>query len=206
MLTNICYSFRKTRERQIKGFSTVELSLVLAVILIVAAIAIPNSVQAWYNMQLRSGAAQVSNLVQQARMLAAKKNATYPIRYVVVNGIQEVYIDLNNSGTLNPGEPLVSLSRVTAASGAPSGGSGQPGPYVLTGDTSSGTPFSNTNILAFSPRGLPCNYSNPPACTTPAASYFVYYFQNGRPNGWAAVLVTKAGRSKILTWNGSSWN
>jgi hypothetical protein len=145
--------------------------------------------------------------MQQTRMLAAKKNATYPIRYNVLNGVQRVFIDLNNNGTLDPNEPYIDLGRqIVAAAGAPTGSGGQPAPYVLPGDTTSGTPCDNTCILAFSSRGLPCDYTNPPTCTTPSPSYFVYYLQDNRPNGWTAVCVTKAGRSKSLLWNGSTWN
>jgi prepilin-type N-terminal cleavage/methylation domain-containing protein len=193
-------------KRQV-GFTLVEITVTLSIILIVAAIAIPNLMQAWADIGLRSTAAQVADLMQQARMRAAKNNATYPVRYQVNNGVQQVYIDLNNNSALDTGEPVIDLGRqVTLTSGAPSGGNGQPSAYVFTADTTSGTPYTNTDILAFSPRGLPCNYDSPPACATPSASYFVYYFQDARPNGWAAVLVTKAGRTKALTWNGSSWN
>ena len=189
------------------GFSLPELCLVVLIALIIAGIAIPNAITAWYDMQLRSTSAEGASLMQQTRMLAAKKNATYSIRYKVNNGVQQIYIDLNNNGTLDAGEPYIDLGRqITAAAGAPSGSNGQPTPYVLTGDTSSGTPCDNTCVLAYSPRGLPCNYTNAPTCSTPAASYFVYYFQDSRPNGWTAVYVTKAGRSKSLLWNGTSWN
>jgi prepilin-type N-terminal cleavage/methylation domain-containing protein len=185
------------------GFTLVEITVTLAIILIVAGIAIPNLMQAWADMSLRSTASQVADLMQQARMRAAKNNATYPVRYQMNGTVQQVYIDLNNNGAWdntppNP-EPIIDLPRgITLTSGPPSA-------YVFTADTTSGTPYTNTDILAFSPRGLPCNYDAPPACTTPTASYFVYYFQDPRPNGWAAVLVTKAGRTKALTWNGSSW-
>jgi prepilin-type N-terminal cleavage/methylation domain-containing protein len=192
------------------GFTLVELTVTLAIILIVAGIAIPNMMQAWADMELRSVASQVADLMQQARMRAAKNNATYPIRYQVTNGVQQVYIDLNNNSAWdnaapNP-EPIIDLPRsIALTASAPNGNTGAT-PYVFTADTTSGTPYTNTDILAFSPRGLPCNYDSPPACTTPTASYFVYYFQDSRPNSWAAVLVTKAGRTKVLTWNGSSWN
>ena len=189
------------------GFSLPELCVVILIALIIAAIAIPNAIQTWYNMQLRSTASEVADLMQRTRMMAAKNNATYSIRYNVLNGVQRIFIDLNNNGTLDAGEPYIDLGRqITAAAGAPSGGSGLPTPYVLVGDTTSGTPCDNTCVLAFSPRGLPCNYTNPPTCSTPSASYFVYYFTDSRPNGWTAVYVTKAGRSKSLLWNGTSWN
>jgi Tfp pilus assembly protein FimT len=193
------------------GFTILEITVALAIMMIVAGIAIPNLIQAWSDMELRSTASQVADLMQQARMRAAKNNATYPVRYQVSNGVQQVYIDLNNNSAWdnvapNP-EPIIDLPRqITLTAAAPNGTGGQPSAYVFTADTTSGTPYSNTTILAFSPRGLPCNYGSPPTCTTPSSTYFVYYFQDARPNGWAAVLVTKAGRTKTLTWNGSGWN
>jgi Tfp pilus assembly protein FimT len=192
---------------RMQGFSTVELVIVVAIILIVAGVAIPAAMQTWSNLQLRGAASEVANLIQQTRMLAAKKNATYPIRFRVNNGVQQAYIDLNLDATLDAGDPYIDLGRnVKAAAGAPTS---SPTPYVLSGDTTSGTPYNNTNTLAFSSRGLPCNYdttTTPATCTTPASTYFVLYFQDVRPNGWVAVCVTKAGRSKTLLWNGSSWN
>lgn len=190
-----------------QGVSAVELAVALFVVLVLSAIAIPNLFATWSDIQLRGAASQVAGLMQQARMLAAKKNGTYSLRYQISNGVQRVFVDVNNNGVFDPGEPTLDLGRqVTAASSAPNGASGQPPAYVLAGDSSAGPPCDNTCVLAFSPRGLPCDYTNPPACTTPAASYFVYYFQDSGRKTWAAVSVTKAGRSKALLWSGSSWN
>jgi len=192
------------------GFTTVELVIVTGIILVVSAIILPNVTQIWYDMELKSYAAQTADLMQQARMLAAKNNKTYPVGFQVYNGVQQVYIDLNHNGALDSGEPYIDLGRtIQAASGAPSGGTGVPSAFTYAMDTSTGTPCDNTCTLAFSPRGLPCKYdttTTPATCTTPAASYFVFYFQDNRPNGWSAVLVTKAGRTKSLLWNGSSWH
>lgn len=199
----------RLRNRQV-GFSTVELVIVVGIILVVSGLVIPTVTQMWYDMELKSYTAQASDLMQQARLLAAKNNQTYPIAFQVTNGVQQVYVDLNRNGALDAGEPYIDLGRtVLAAAGAPSGSNGLPTAYSFAMDTSSGTPCDNTCTLAYSPRGLPCKYDNttsPATCTTPAASYFVYYFQDSRPTGWSAILVTKAGRTKSLLWNGSSWH
>lgn len=197
-------------DRQSKGqagFSMLELVIVVTIILIVAGLVLPNVVQAWYDISLRSGAAQLADLMQRARMQAARSNFIVAIRYQTVSGQQQAYADFNNNGSLNisAGEPIITLPKLTAASGAPSGSGGQPTAYVDPYDTTSGTPCDNACLLGFSPRGLPCNL-NGGSCTTPSASYFVYYFTDGRPSGWVAVLVSKAGRTKVLKWNGSSWN
>lgn len=205
-MRNIMTTLRTSRSGMRQGgFTILEITIALAIMMIVAAIAIPNLMQAWADMELRSVGTQVADLMQLARMRAAKNNATYPVRYQVTNGVQQVYVDLNNNGALDNLEPYIDLPRSIALTAGPPNGNGQPSAFVYTADTTSGTPYSNTDILAFSPRGLPCNYDNPPTCSTPSITYFVYYFQDARPNGWSAVLVTKAGRTKTLTWNGSGW-
>ena len=197
------------KRRNQRGFSLTEIIIVVLVILIVAAISIPNMVKAWYDSQLRTCAFELSDLIQQARMYATKQNKTVTVRFQVVGGVTQAYIDVNNSGSydasVNPREPIIDLGRqFTMAAGAPGGGA-NPTSYVLPGDSTTGTPCDNTCTLGFSSRGLPCSYTSG-TCSTPAASYFVYYIQDGQSNGWGAVSVSKAGRSNGLLWNGTSWN
>jgi len=190
---------------RMRGFTLVELMVVVMLVIAIAAISVPKLIQFWQDWQLRSAAAEVADLTQQARMGAARTNAIYPIRFQMNGGLQQVYIDQNRNSALDATEPYLDLPQsVTGASGAPNGSGGQPSAYTLVGDSSSGTPFDNSNVIAYSPRGLPCNYSSS-VCATPAASYFVFYFKDSRTNDWAAVLVTKSGRSKVLIWNGGSW-
>jgi Tfp pilus assembly protein FimT len=194
------------------GFSILELVIVVFVVLVIAALAIPNILLAVSNIRLRASAGSLAGLMQQGRILAAKNNTVYAIRYGTRNGAQIAYVDLNGNGSFDTDEPLMEFSgSTTPASGTPSG-SGQPSAYVLSGDTGSAS-YDNTNILGYTGRGLPCNYdttTTPATCTTPPAKYFVYYLTNVRVGsggaGWAAVVVTKAGRTKIVTWNGSAWN
>jgi len=211
---------RLRRKRQ-GGFSILEIVIVVFVMLVVMAVAVPNVLVAVANIRLRASAGDLAGLMQQARMLAAKNNPqnppVYPILYGVKNGRQIAYIDMNGDGnwsssvTVNGftmSEPLIEFSgTVVPAAGAPSAGNGVPGPYVLAGDSGTGS-FDNTYTMAYTPRGFPCDYSSPPTCNTPAAKYFVYYLTDTRAGGagWAAVVVTKAGRAKVVNWNGSQWN
>lgn len=192
------------------GFSLIELLIVMFVVMVVAAISVPNILLAVSNIRLRASAGALAGLMQQARIMAAKNNATYEVLYGTSNVARVAYIDLNNSGSLDTGEPMMQFSGTTIpASGAPSG-TGLPSAYVLAGDTGNGS-YDNTSTLGYTGRGLPCNFdttTTPATCSTPSAKYFVYYLTDTRAGraGWAAVVVTKGGRTKIVTWNGNAWN
>ncbi|HYL92600.1 MAG TPA: GspH/FimT family protein, partial [Alphaproteobacteria bacterium] len=152
-----------------------------------------------------STAGELAGIMQQARITAAKSNRTFDIKYTNINGNSAAYVDVNQNGKYHAGEPVVVFnSGVTPAAGAPNGAGGQPSAYVLTGDSGNAPAYDNTNTLAFSPRGLPCNYDAPPACLTPSPSYFVYYLTSA--NGWGAVVVTRAGRTKVTIWDGTNWS
>jgi len=211
------------RRGRMSGFSLIEIMIVVFMVMVVMAIAVPNVLLAVANIRLRSSAGDLAGLMQQARLMAAKNNPqtppVYAIRYGVRGGRQIAYIDLDgnsawtSSVTINGvtmGEPLIEFSgTVVTAAGAPSGTGGQPSQYVLDGDTViGGNSFDNTKTLAYTPRGFPCDYTSPPTCSTPATTYFVYYLTDTRvgPAGWAGVVVTKAGRTKVVTWSGSAWN
>src|SRR6266850_7338342 len=191
------------------GFSLMELLIVVFVVMVIAAIVVPNVLLAVSNVRLRASAGDLAGLMQQARIMAAKNNATYAVRYGTLNGAQIAYIDLNGNSAFNAGEPLMQFSGTTVpAAGTPTGSGGQPSAYVLVGDTGSGS-YDNTNTLGYTGRGLPCNYdttTTPPTCSTPSAKYFVYYLRITAvgQTRWGAVVVTKGGRAKITTWNGTT--
>jgi type II secretory pathway pseudopilin PulG len=220
-MNNTSYQAGKHRGRS-GGFSLIEITLVVFVMSVLAAISVPNVLLTVSNYKLRGTAADLAGLMQQARIMAAKNNPqnppAYAVKYAVLNGAQSAYVDLNGNGTwtgtavvngVSMYEPVIAFGgRVVPAPAPPTGSGGQPPPYVLVGDSSTGGPFTNASTLAFTPRGLPCDYSAPPACSSPAPSYFVYYLTDtriGNP-GWAAVVVTKGGRTRVVMWNGASWN
>jgi prepilin-type N-terminal cleavage/methylation domain-containing protein len=193
------------------GFSLTEMVIVLAVMLFLAAIAVPNFIRMSYDMRLNSAANNLAMLMQRARILAARNNVVYTI--VIPNTGGTACIDVNADSACTSdtsGDILINFSStITPAAAAPTG---TPSAYSLSGDTANttvnGLPYDNATTLGYSQRGLPCAYVSS-TCSTPSAAYFVYYLTDSRPNGitgWAAVVVTRSGRTKAVIWNGASWN
>jgi prepilin-type N-terminal cleavage/methylation domain-containing protein len=202
------YTKRSQGNAASTGFSLTEIIVVLAIVMCLAGVAFPIFTKISYNIRLKSASTNISGLMQQARILAARQNAVYTVVIPSTGG--QAFINLNpgTNSTLDSNEPVIRFnSNITPATGAPNGSGGTPSAYILSGDNS-GTSYDNATTLGYSPRGLPCAYVTS-TCSTPAASYFVYYLRDARPDGttgWAAVVVTRTGRTKSYTWNGASWN
>ena len=188
-----------------RGFSLLELIIVMAISISIVAFAAPTFLRAFYSIRLKSAASNLSGLMQQARIQAARRNAIITVKYRVNGNVQQAYIDFNNSNQWDPAEPIISFNGSILMAAGPPGGAGAPPLYVLVGDTA-GVTFDNTSTLGYSQRGLPCAYAGG-LCATPAPGYFVYYIQDQRPGsiGWGGVVVTRSGRTKPIIWNGASW-
>lgn len=203
---------RRPKTKREHGFTVMEVVAIVVMLIFMLGIAAPSIMTAVYNVRLRGGAADLSGLMQQTRITAARQNALQLLRFTTVGGRQVAYIDLNNNNTYDSTEPEVMFNgSVVPAAGAPNGSNGQPTAYVLVGDTSNGTPYDNATVLGFSSRGLPCAYdttTTPPTCATPSTTYFVYYLTDTRMGnpGWAGVVVTKSGRTRVVMWDGASWH
>jgi prepilin-type N-terminal cleavage/methylation domain-containing protein len=209
-----CYRHREgVRSR--RGFSLLELMIVVAITMTVMAYAVPKFLTAYYTVRLKAACADLSGLMQKGRIQAARENSIFQIVYTA--GTQETaFVDMNNDQAWNNPKPTVNGvpqtepgiyfgPTITMATGAPNGSGGAPTPYVLVGDSST-TNYDNATTLGWSARGLPCAYVAP-TCATPSAGYFVYYVKDQRPTGtgWGAVVVTRSGRTKVVTWNGAAW-
>jgi len=195
--------FHESGARFIRGFSLLELLIVVGISITIVAIAMPSFINAFYSIRLKSAASTLSSLMQQARIQAARQNRIYTIGYNVTP--PQACIDANYNGTCEAGETVITFTQsISMSTGVPSG-AGAPPAYVLVGDTA-GTTYDNTTMLGYSARGLPCAYAAG-ACATPAAGYFVYYIKDARvgSTGWAGVVVTRSGRTKPIIWDGASW-
>jgi prepilin-type N-terminal cleavage/methylation domain-containing protein len=202
----------RTKLGQQNGYSLVELLLAVTVILILAAVAIPNTATAIANIKLRGSASDFANLVQQARIAAVRKNATYTVLIGLPSG-NGAYIDLNANAsydaTLSPAiggyssEPMIQFGGNVNQVAAPGGASGAPTNLDASGGPLGWTATSGN--ISFNNRGLPCSTGSTPCATN---VNYIFYFKDTRAfsaNGWAAVSITAAARSKVWYWNGSGW-
>ena len=204
------------RNRQ-SGFSLIELLVVIGIIMVVAAMATPSIVNAINGIRLRSAASEVSGIMQQARQLAVRNNRYYTVKPTVVTGARAAYVDLNYNSAFDGGapapEPMIQFPQGIAVVSA-----GAPNTANLIGQCcATFTPQAASILPSFNSRGLPCvGAANPPpansACNIRDAGGntvgFVYYMSQTRPFGavgWAAVSVTPAGRIKVWTYSGTSW-
>ncbi len=188
--------------RKRRGFSMLELVVVVAILLIVAGLAIPNFLTMIANARLRGGMGSLSALLQNCRMTAVKKNKIMSVHFGVLADGPVAYIKdaTITSPTRDTTDPQVQLGAPVTKWTSPSGTGA---PTALDESILGFAP--QTGDPSFNARGMPCNYSG----TTCSSNIgFVYYFSDTRPMGasaWAAVSITPAGRIKSWYWNGSAW-
>lgn len=213
----------KRQRRGVRGFSLIELMIVVGITLIVAAVAVPQVLNGLRYLRLRSSASSIAGLIQQTRQRSVRDNRYYAMLSGTHNnaagGIPIAFIDLNNNGQYDAREPMVMLSdRVTLNPAAPNFGDLRalvsPG-GAMDLRASNGFPQvgGQVNPVTFNPRGWPCvpgaGAIGPAAgiqvCPTlaagaPGPAGYVWFLQSAvLPNGgWAAITASPAGR--IRTW------
>lgn len=193
-----------------RGFSLIELLVVVAITLVVAAMAMPNIIAAIDNVKLRGAMSEVAGALQQARQRSVRDNRPYPVRTEFGGAAELVYIDLNGNqarDVLNlPGrnpepEPVVQLARGVTF--------GQNGVPELT-QAELGFDATSPAGPAFNPRGLPCVYAGAgAACPGPGAgkglAYYWSYQGTFGARRYGAVSISPAGRIKVWMRAGNRW-
>ena len=226
----------KFSKRAAGGFSLVELLVVIAVILIVAAVATPNVVNALRTQRLRGTATDYGSLLQRTRIRAVEDNRFYGQR--IGNDPNNptaliAYIDIQpqwpngTSGQGNyfvgpPSDPLISFgSDVTSIAAAAVPNTAALAAQVLP----AGAPIGLTDAglgtrgAFFSARGLPCTPGAGipvPTCDVniiapgPGGGLipvaYVTYFQSLTNQNIEAITVTPAGRIQHWLYTGNGPN
>lgn len=189
------------------GFSLIELIIVMVILLIIAAISVPNIQRIVRNYRLESAGHGVAGLLQQARMQAVQKNTPAYAIFDNTNSPNLAFVNgdpaVTNYISGNPDVALSSVLNMATVQGAGVPDHGQLDSYLgVTGGAGSAK-VQTSNIVGFNARGLPCieGAAGPVVCqqqdATGALPVFEWFITDGN-GGWEAVTVTAAGRTK--TW------
>jgi type II secretory pathway pseudopilin PulG len=101
------------RPRPSNGFSTIELTVTLGIILIVTAIAIPSFSNTYRMYQLSDAASQVAGILKSTRFEAIRRNTTVPCmitQTAATPPLTRIWTDSNNDSTEDPGDARVHLT------------------------------------------------------------------------------------------------
>src|SRR5436309_15104258 len=146
-----------------RGFSLIELLIVVAIGMIAAAMALPLVSNAVNQIHLSSSATDYANLLQRARMRAVQDDTYYQIQTQTLSGDPIAYVDINKNGSYDTGEPMMvfrSGDTYKAQSAGPAL-SNLKSQFLPAGSVAQGS-LQSTMIPTFRPRGLPCKGSGSP--------------------------------------------
>jgi prepilin-type N-terminal cleavage/methylation domain-containing protein len=193
--------FMTDKRRSQLGFTLLELLIVVAILVLVTTIAIPNVVVALSKSRMRASITSFSGVLQSTRMLAVKENRLMTTHVGVQAYGLVAYAKLaTDSNPLAIHDSQIAMEAPITEMATPTG----PGaPTAISTSILGFTPV--TTEPSFNTRGLPCAFSGGTCATNTG---FIFYFHDTRPgntSGWAAVSISPAGRIKKWFWNGSAW-
>jgi type II secretory pathway pseudopilin PulG len=208
------------------GFSIVELCVVVIIVLIVAAGALPTLVTSLRMARLRGASSDYAGLLEQDRINAIKDNRFYSTYIQAGTGnspVSEVFVDMypksltgasgNGGASIDPKDPVITISSDTIVQPVGNAPNTSNLESQLLPATTPVTPTDGSvTPPTFGPRGLPCT----PVTFTGAnggticdnsggATAFWTFFENASASSWQAVTVTPAGRIQKWYYAGTYW-
>jgi len=180
------------------GFTLAEMIVVVAIILIVGGLAIPNLTRAIDASRIKGSAQALAASYQDARIRATHKDTSYQV-LISPPGISpaQICIDLDGDGTCSAGDPVTTFPAQVRVSNL-----GVPAPLD---STQLHFPAITTEqpgaSLTWNAVGLPCQRTSP--ITPCTAVGWIQHLQLLRANGdvmYAAVTVSPTGRVKTWTF------
>ena len=200
-------------KRKQKGFSLVELLIVITIIMVISALAMPNVIRGIGSLRLRGAGSNLSGILQRGRIVAVRTNRIQLVYMnpANVNGARLIYVDgPPYNATPDATEPLVqipdSVEIQTDASQTPIS-TFITNSNSLVGFTATGP---NTSYMAFNARGLPCTpvlAAGVPSTCNATQGYLYFFRSTGAFGGqWICISVTPAGRIRVWSWDGTNWS
>ncbi len=187
------------------GFSLLEMVIVVAVLLVIAGLMVPNLMTTIANYRLRNAAVNVAGILQTSRMRAVHDNQFYAVRRTNWTGAKIAYVDLNGNGSYDnspsaPDKPEPTIELPTSVTIVTGGGP------AITSMSLGWTPQAQTNPPTFGSQGVPC-VAVSGVCQRIYNGYLVGYivYLTDARGAWAAVTVSPAARIKTWTWSGTAW-
>jgi prepilin-type N-terminal cleavage/methylation domain-containing protein len=186
-----------------RGFSLLELLIVVAILVTVAAITVPRVMSIISDIKMRYVAQNLGGLLQSARMQAVRKNTYYMVQPTTLASGDAAYVATARGQTYASSDPVLPLdNQITVHMGT---GSGAPNEGTLT--CGAGCIFNPAaDDPSFNARGLPCiGVVNGTSCgQTPGQGYLLVVSKpalTGSIN-WAAIIITASGHIQIWTCDG----
>jgi prepilin-type N-terminal cleavage/methylation domain-containing protein len=172
------------------GFSTIELLVTILIMLVIAAIAIPNFMRQITLYKSASTARSISDLIQRTRYEAIKRNTKVTCHFAL-GATSNAWIDINGTGVLANNDPKVIYPAPMLSTGSALPGTASMNFPTVTAVAAAGT-------ITFDSRGA-VDYTGVPGGQTVWVLYFTY--NNDANYGAKAVTVEPMGRTKVWTAN-----
>jgi prepilin-type N-terminal cleavage/methylation domain-containing protein len=195
----------KSARKDDRGFSLIELCVVMAILMIVAGMVFINAASAMRGIRLQQSAVSYANLLQQARIRAVTDDNFYTVQTALLGSAPIAYVDIDNSGTYTAPEPMMAFSQDVSYMAFSSGPNkaNLESKFLPVGQE--GTVSATSTAPTFGPRGLPCRPGGSicPYINGGVATSYITFLQNAQSAKWEAVTVSPAGRIKIWSYNDS---
>ena len=197
----------RLRER---GFSLIELCIVLAILMIVGGMVFINAVSAIRGIRLHQSAISYANLLQQARIRAVTDDTFYTVQTAISGSNPIAFVDLSvgRTGIYAAGDPVMVFSQGVTYMAFSSGPAQANLESQFLPAGQSGTVSTTSTAPTFGARGLPCQPSGSvcPYITGGVATSYIMFLQNTQSTNWEAVTVSPAARIRIWRYDGATWS